>query len=254
MIGVSDPAEFFEGLEVETAPRALVALGGTLEPATLTAAYRAGCFPWPSTGPHERSLERQARRLVRTGEVPLMEGDDGLVPWCSPEPRAVLLADEVVVSRSLRKTLRRSGWTTTVDAAFDEVVAACADREEGTWITDRMQQGYRALHRAGGAHSVEVWDGADLVGGLYGVLTGCVFSGESMFHRRPDASKAALVDLCARLLDAGARLVDTQQPTEHLASLGGVEVHRHDYLAALRRLRDEPVVLATDRRPVSRLV
>ena len=254
MAGVSDPVAFFESLEVERAPRALVALGGTLDPATLTAAYRAGCFPWPSTGPHERSLERQARRLVRAGEVPLLAGDDGLVPWCSPEPRAVLLTDEVAVSRSLRKTLRRSGWTASLDAAFDDVVAACADRGEGTWITERMQQGYRALHRAGGAHSVEVWDGEELIGGLYGVLTGSVFSGESMFHRRADASKVALVDLCARLLEVGVRLVDTQQPTDHLASLGGVEVYRHDYLAALRRLRDEPVVLPTDRRPVSRLV
>ena len=160
------PAEFFEALDVGGAPRALVALGGTLDPETLVAAYRAGCFPWPSTGPHERSLERQARRLLRTGEVPLLEGEDGLVPWCSPQPRAVLLPDDLVVSRSLRQTLRRSGWTATVDAAFDDVVSACADRGEGTWITARMQDGYRALHRAGGAHSVEVWDGDELIGGL----------------------------------------------------------------------------------------
>ncbi len=254
MAVVSDPVAFFEGLDVGAAPRALVALGGTLDPATLTAAYRAGCFPWPSTGPHERALARQARRLVRAGEVPLLPGEDGLVPWCSPEPRAVLLADEVVVSQSLRKTLRRSGWEVTVDEAFDDVVAACADRGEGTWITDRMQQGYRALHRAGGAHSVEVWDGPDLVGGLYGVLTGKVFSGESMFHRRTDASKVALVDLCSRLVEVEVRLVDTQQPTEHLTSLGGIEVYRQEYLAALHQLRDEQVLMPTQRRPASRLV
>ncbi len=248
------PAEFFERLEVEAAPRALVALGGTLDPETLVAAYRAGCFPWPSTGPHERSLERQARRLIRSGEVPLLEGDDGLVPWCSPQPRAALLPTELVVSRSLRKTLRRSGWAVTVDAAFDQVVAGCAGRDEGTWITDRMQQGYCALHRAGGAHSVEVWDRDELIGGLYGVLTGRVFSGESMFHRRTDASKVALVALCDRLLEAGAALVDTQQPTEHLASLGGVEVDRRDYLAVLRQLRDQQVQISTDRRPAARLV
>lgn len=248
-----DPADFFEALEVADAPRALVALGGTLEPATLVAAYRAGCFPWPSTGPHERSLERQARRLVRSGEVPLLPGDDGLVPWCSPQPRAVLLADAVVVSRSLRRTLRRSDWTTTMDAAFDQVVTGCATRTEGTWITGRMTEAYGALHRAGGAHSVEVWDGERLVGGLYGVLTGRVFSGESMFHAEDDASKVALVDLCARLLDVGVALVDTQQPTEHMASLGQVEVDRAGYLEVLHRLRDDRVSLPTERRPAARL-
>lgn len=248
---VPDP---FAALDVANAPRALVALGGTLDPETLTSAYRAGCFPWPSSGPHERSLERQARRLVRSGQVPLLPGQDGLVPWCSPDPRAVLLADRVVVSRSLRRTLRRSGWTSTVDAAFEQVLDGCADRgSEGTWITDRMRQGYAALHRAGGAHSVEVWDGDRLVGGLYGVLTGRVFSGESMFHVETDASKVALVELCARLLDAGVVLVDTQQPTEHMAALGQVVVHRYEYLDVLARLRDEPAVLQTDRRPVDRL-
>ncbi|MCA1710747.1 MAG: leucyl/phenylalanyl-tRNA--protein transferase [Actinobacteria bacterium] len=244
----------FAAIDVAGAPRALIALGGTLDPATLTSAYRHGCFPWPSSGPDERSLERQARRLVRSGQVPLLPGDDGLVPWCSPDPRAVLLADRVVVSRSLRRTLRRSGWTTTVDAAFARVLGGCADRgREGTWITERMQEAYAALHRAGGAHSVEVWDGERLVGGLYGVLTGRVFSGESMFHLEPDASKVALVDLCDRLLEAGVVLVDTQQATEHMASLGQVVVHREEYLEVLARLRDEKVALGTERRPVDRL-
>jgi leucyl/phenylalanyl-tRNA--protein transferase len=253
---VSDPVELFEQLDVRSARRALVALGGTLEPTTLVAAYRAGCFPWPSSGSDEKPLRRQARRLARRGEVPLWPGEDGLVPWCSPDPRAVLLADRVVVSRSLRRTLRRSGWETTVDAAFDDVVAGCAaparGREE-TWITDRMRAAYSALHLAGGAHSVEVWDGSRLIGGLYGVLTGRVFSGESMFHLVPDASKVAVVDLCARLLDAGVMLVDTQQPTEHMATMGQVVVHRADYLDVLEHLRDEAATLAPDRRPVSEL-
>ena len=249
-----DPAAVFEALDVAGADRALIAVGGTLDPPTLIAAYRAGCFPWPSTGPHERALERQARRLVRSGAVPLLPGSDGLIPWCSPEPRAVLLADRVVVSRSLRRTLRRSGWTTTVDVAFADVVAGCADRgAEGTWITERMRAGYRELHGAGVAHSLEVWDGSRLVGGLYGVLTGRVFSGESMFHAETDASKVALVDLCARLLEAGVVLVDTQQPTEHLAAMGQVLVHRAEYLQVLTALRDDVAVLPTDRRPVARL-
>ena len=251
MAGADDP---FASVEVVRAPRELVALGGTLDAATLRSAYRHGVFPWPSTGEHGGALERSARRLARRGEVPLLPGSDGLVPWCSTEPRAVLLPEQLRVSRSLRQRLRRSGWTASVDDAFDDVVAGCADRDEGTWITGRMREGYRALHREGGAHSVEVWEGDALVGGLYGVQVGAVFCGESMFHRRTDASKVALVELCARLLDAGGRLVDVQQDTEHLASLGSVLVHRAEYVELVRRLRDADVRLATDRRPVGRLV
>ena len=247
---MSDP---FADLDVARAPRSLVALGGTLDAATLVSSYRAGCFPWPSSGEHEQALERQARRLVRRGLVPLLPGTDGLVPWCSPDPRAVLLADQVVVRRSLRARMRRCGWTASVDEAFDAVVEGCADRSEGTWITGRMREAYGELHRAGGAHSVEVWDGDALVGGLYGVLVGSVFCGESMFHRATDASKVALVELCDRALEAGFRLIDTQEQTEHLGSLGQVLVRRSDYLAALAVLRDQPAALPTGRRPVARL-
>jgi leucyl/phenylalanyl-tRNA--protein transferase len=251
---VPSPAELFAQLDVARAPRSVVALGGTLQPEMLVAAYRAGCFPWPS-GEEER-LERAVRRLVQRGELPQWPGEDPTVPWCSPEPRAVLLANRVVVSRSLRRTLRRSGWQTTVDAAFDDVVAGCAapaPGREATWITKRMRAAYTALHEQGGAHSVEVWDGPELVGGLYGVLTGQVFSGESMFHRVPDASKVAVVDLCARLVDAGVPVVDTQQPTQHMASMGQLLIHRDEYLSALAQLRDRPAVLDTARLPVSRL-
>jgi leucyl/phenylalanyl-tRNA--protein transferase len=252
---VPGPAELFEGLDVLRAPRSLIALGGTLEPEMLRAAYRAGCFPWPS-GDDEPSLERAARRLVRRGQVPAWPGPDGLIPWCSPDPRAVLLADRVVRSRSLRRTLRRSAWETTVDAAFEDVLAGCAapgPGREGTWITARMHTAYAALHREGGAHSVEVWDGHRLVGGLYGVLTGRVFSGESMFHLEPDASKVALVDLCERLLRAGVILIDTQQPTEHMRTMGQVVVRRSEYLSVLAELRDLPAALPQGRLPVSRL-
>lgn len=246
------PDDPFASLDVVGAPRELVALGGRLEPATLMSAYRHGCFPWPSSGPFQRSLERSARRLARLGEVAVLPGDDGLVPWCSPEPRAVLLAHEVVVHRSLRQRLRRCSWTATVDAAFDDVVAACADRD-GTWITGRMREAYGGLHRAGSAHSVEIWDGEHLVGGLYGVLVGRVFCGESMFHRTTDASKVALVELCDRLLEAEVQLVDVQQETDLLVSLGAGLVHRDEYLRVLRDLRDLPAELATERRSVSRL-
>lgn len=246
------PAAFFEGLDVVDAPRDLVALGGTLDPETLVAAYRAGCFPWPPSGPHAAALDRSARRLARSGRVPVLPGLDGLVPWCSPEPRAVVLPHLLRVPRSLRQRLRRCGWDTTVDTAFADVVAGCADRGD-TWITSRVRQAYADLHVQGVAHSLEVWDGDLLVGGLYGVLTGRVFSGESMFHRMTDASKVALVDLVDRLVEGDVTLLDTQQQTEHLASLGQVVVARREYVAALHVLRDQPGTLPAGRRPVARL-
>jgi len=249
-------AAFFDLLDVAGAPRTLVALGGRLDVPTLVAAYRAGCFPWPASGRHRRGLDRSARRLARSGQVPVLPGTDlaapGLIPWCSPQPRAVLLADRVTVSKSLRQQLRRCGWSTTLDAAFDAVVAGCADRPE-TWITDDMRRAYGDLHRAGGAHSVEVWAGHELVGGLYGVLTGRVFSGESMFHRRPGASKVALVDLCARLRESGVALLDTQQETEHMLSLGQVAVDRREYVDVVRALRDAPARLPGGRRDAAEL-
>lgn len=247
---------FFADLDVAGAPRELVALGGRLDVATLTAAYRAGCFPWPATGRYAGPLERDARRLLRRGEVPLLPGTDPcapLMPWMSPHPRPVLIPDRVVVHRSLRKRLRHCGWETTVDAAFDAVIGGCADRDE-TWISTEMSDAYRALHRAGVAHSLEVWDGDELLGGLYGVLAGRIFSGESMFHRVPDASKVAVVDLCQRFVEAGVVLVDTQDESDHMARLGQIPVHRADYIDLIHAFRDEKPTLPTDRRPVARLV
>ncbi len=209
-------------------PQELIGFGADLEPATLVDAYRRGIFPWPHT------------------DTPL--------PWFSPDPRGVLTPDTLHRSRSLRRTLRRSGWTTTVDADLPAVVAACADRaEEGTWLTPAMQAAYRRLHELGWVHSVEVWDGPRLVGGIYGVQVGAVFTGESMFHRVPDASKVALVDLLDRFTAAGGVLLDVQLVTPHLASLGAVEVPREVFLADLDRLRTERVRMAVGRRPVTTL-
>ncbi len=249
-------AELFESLDVAGAPRELVALGGGLHVETLVAAYRAGCFPWPASGPYEARLERDARRLVRRGQVPLLPGTAAeglLMPWMSPHPRPVLVPDRVSISRSMRSRLRRCGWETTIDQAFDDVIAGCADRPS-TWITAEMGAAYRALHRAGVAHSLEVWAGDRLVGGLYGVLTGRVFSGESMFHRESDASKVAVVDLCSRFVEAGVIVVDTQDQSDHMIRLGQILVYREDYLDVLHRFRDEPVLVPADRRPVARLV
>jgi len=252
----ADAAAFFDRLDVAGAPRELVALGGRLDVATLLAAYRAGCFPWPATAADEAALDRDARLLALGGDVPVVPGTDyaaPLLPWISPHPRPVLLPDQVTLPRSLRRRLRGCGWETTMDAAFDAVIAGCADRSE-TWITPAMHAGYRALHRAGVAHSLEVWAGDELVGGCYGVLTGRVFAGESMFHRVPDASKAGVVDLCRRLAEAGVVIVDTQDESDHMAHLGQLLLHRSDYIELLHRFRDEPVTVGGDRRPVGRLV
>jgi leucyl/phenylalanyl-tRNA---protein transferase len=210
----------------------LVGIGADLEPATLLDAYRRGIFPWPHPG------------------APL--------PWFSPDPRGVIPLDRVAVSRSLRARLRRSGWETTVDRAFSAVLAGCADRtgpvrEGGTWITGSMRVAYQRLHDLGHAHSLEVWAGGELVGGLYGVGVGGVFTGESMFHLASDASKVALVDLTARLAAAGGRLIDVQMVTPHLASLGARDLPRAAFLDLLAGVRDAPVRLATERLPVARL-
>ena len=207
----------------------VVGVGADLGPSTLVDAYRRGIFPWPHAG------------------VPL--------PWFSPDPRGVLHLDDLAVSRSLRRTLRRSGWTTTVDAAFAEVVDGCATGrgDAGTWITAGMARAYGRLNQLGWAHSLEVWDGERLVGGIYGVQVGGVFTGESMFHRVDDASKVALVDLVARLAESGGRLLDVQLTTEHLASMGAVDVDRAVYLSLLAEARHLDVRLRTDERPVARL-
>lgn len=211
-------------------PDGVVGVGADLQPATLVAAYRNGVFPWPHQG------------------MPL--------PWFSPDPRAVFTVGDMHVSRSLRRTLRRCGWQTTVDAAFDQVVQACGeDRDDGgTWITPRMAAAYHRLHDCGWAHSLEVWDGDALVGGVYGVLVGGVFTGESMFHRADDASKVALVDLGHRLAEAGASWLDAQLPTPHLRSMGAESWPRPLFLRRLAAVRDVSVRPVTDRLPVRRLV
>jgi len=207
----------------------VVGFGADLKPATLVDAYRRGIFPWPHPGV--------------------------ALPWFCPDPRAVLPLDAMRVSRSLRQRLRHCGWDTTVDAAFDDVVTACAARPagEGTWIGDDMRRAYDRLWRLGWAHSLEVWEGCRLVGGLYGVAVGGCFTGESMFHRDTDASKVALADLVDRWAEAGGTLLDVQLPTDHLTRLGAVEMAREEFLAALAEVRDGPVPVRLDRLPVSRL-
>ena len=205
-----DPALAEPGADV-------VAVGADLDPSTVFAAYRRGMFPMH----------------LATGEL----------AWWSPDPRGVLPLEGLRVTRSLAKSVRR--FDVTIDQAFGDVMRACADeRRESGWITEEFLDTYIRLHRMGWGHSVEVWRGDQLVGGLYGIEIGGVFAGESMFHLERDASKVALVALVETLRSApGERLLDVQWTTDHLASLGAIEVPRATYLARLERALDLPPCL-----------
>jgi len=193
-------------------PNGLLAIGGDLSPARLLSAYLHGIFPWFSD-------------------------DSGPIMWWSPDPRAVIFPDRVKVSRSLRRTLARGAFEIRLDTEFDEVVRGCAAPREGdprTWITPAIRAAYGELHRLGYAHSVETWAGSELVGGLYGVSIGRMFFGESMFARRTDASKVALVRLTDQLIRWHFELIDCQVMNPHLQSLGAIEMPRREFLARLR--------------------
>lgn len=197
------------------ARRDVLAVGTDFRAGTLLAAYRRGIFPWPQG------------TSAREGEI---------VAWFSPDPRALLPLDRIHWSRSLRRTLRHNPWTITVDAAFPGAMMACGnEREEGTWITPEVIAGYTRLHELGWAHSLEVWEDRELVGGIYGVAIGASFAAESMFHRRTDASKVAFATLAENLRDAGYAIFDAQVMNPHLESLGCVEVPRAEYLNRLAR-------------------
>ncbi len=192
----------------------LLAVGADLSPARILNAYRHGIFPWGT-------VERQ----------PL---------WYSPDPRMVLFPGEFRLTRSLRKTLRARQYEVRFDSDFAAVIDACAATprpgQDGTWISRDMMDAYLRLHELGWAHSVEVYVEGNLTGGLYGLGIGRMFYGESMFSRRSNASKIAFAHLVAYLLAHDFAMVDCQMRTEHLASLGGREIPRDDFLARLQQL------------------
>jgi leucyl/phenylalanyl-tRNA--protein transferase len=196
-------------------PNGLLAAGGDLSAERLIQAYRHGCFPWFSEG------------------QPIL--------WWSPDPRTVLLPHELHVSRSLGKLLRQERYQVTFDRNFAAVIEACAaprDYADGTWITDSMQNAYVQLHARGLAHSVEVWDGEELVGGLYGLAMGQLFFGESMFSRADNASKVGFATLVEHLKAWGFVLIDCQMPTQHLQSLGARSIPRTEFAQYLRQHLD----------------
>jgi leucyl/phenylalanyl-tRNA---protein transferase len=171
----------------------------------------------------------------RHGIFPMADERSGEVLWFRPDPRAVIPLDGFHVSRSLARTLRRGRFEVRVDTAFATVMRGCADRPEGSWISERFVEVYGALHRAGKAHSVEAWRDRRLVGGVYGLALGGAFMAESMFHRETDASKVALAALVGRLSERGFTVLDVQYMTPHLESLGAVEITRREYERRLER-------------------
>tara|TARA_R110002096_G_scaffold434832_1_gene658157 strand:- start:164472 stop:165170 length:699 start_codon:yes stop_codon:yes gene_type:complete len=199
----------------------LLAVGGDLSAERLVLAYSMGIFPWFDEG------------------LPIM--------WHSPDPRMVLLPEDLRINRSLRKAIKRAPYRVTLDTAFHEVIAACAaiyrPGQGGTWITDDMIEAYDELHRQGYAHSIEAWQGDELVGGLYGVSLGSAFFGESMFALAPDASKIAFATLVTQLQNWGVDMVDCQVHTEHLENFGALEIPRRDFLERLQASLKAPTRL-----------
>jgi leucyl/phenylalanyl-tRNA---protein transferase len=194
----------------------LIAVGALPVPSLLMHAYRQGIYPWPAA-----------------------DVEDLL--WFCPPRRAILRFDELHVPRRLERKRRQAPFRLTRDQAFPQVIQACADAprpgQSGTWITPEMVEGYVELHRQGLAHSVEAWEGGELVAGVYGVDVDGVFAGESMFHRRPDASKLALLELIRILREGGVEWLDIQMLTPHMEALGAREIPRDEFLDLLARAR-----------------
>ena len=203
---------------VHLAEDGLLALGGDLRPERLLLGYTQGIFPWYAEN------------------LPIL--------WHSPDPRMIMMTHDLVVQRSLRKAIKKRPYELTMDSAFEQVLAGCASvprpGQTGTWLIPEMVDAYMKLHQLGFAHSIEAWQGSELVGGLYGVSLGGAFFGESMFAKAPDASKIAFV-ATVRQLDAWSiGLIDCQVHTEHLERFGAYEVPRSTYLELLRIALDEP--------------
>jgi leucyl/phenylalanyl-tRNA--protein transferase len=193
----------------------IVAVGLDLSPKTLLQAYAQGVFPWPSEG------------------MPLL--------WYCPKRRGVLEFSELHIPNRLKQYLKKSGWQFTCNRAFEQVIDACSERgDEGTWITAEMKSAYLEMHRLGHAHSVEVWQGKELIGGLYGVDVAGYFAGESMFHRADNASKAALLFVIALQKNQNREFMDIQVLTPHMEALGAKEISRTQFKKKLAALKELP--------------
>ena len=221
-----------------------------LSPDALLDAYRHGLYPFPADTEEQKILSE----LSYEGLVPADGDDPYAVAWCSPDPRPVIHVNQVRIQRSLRQQLRNKvDWTTTLDTCFDRVVEHCRDGREPRWLTDRLVTSLLALHEAGHAHSVEVWDGDELIGGTFGVLMGGIFSADSQFMLRSGAAKVAVACLVRRVADAGGVAVDVQHDGAHAKLIGAVPVPRADYLALLAKHANSSGAIVSGPLPARRL-
>ncbi|MEV0357268.1 leucyl/phenylalanyl-tRNA--protein transferase [Nocardia sp. NPDC050697] len=213
---LADPGQPFPPVELAD-PSGLIAFGGDLSPRRLLNAYSSGIFPWYDPGE--------------------------IIQWYCPDPRSILVPTDLRVTKSYRRAVEKADYAVTMNRAFAEVMANCAEpraHEDGTWIGSDMLAAYLRLHHLGHAHSVEVWREGDLIGGLYGVARGRSFAGESMFSRARDASKIALYWLCAQLTAWEFPLIDCQVTSGHLSSLGAIDIPRADFLSLHTRAAARP--------------
>ena len=200
-------------------PNGLLALGADLSPQRLMDAYSLGIFPWFDDG------------------EPLL--------WWSPDPRAILIPSNVYISNSMKKQIKKQEFTITVNHDFSQVINQCAaprQAQQETWITSEMNHAYLELHKLGHAHSIEVWQNQQLIGGLYGVGLGALFCGESMFHRAANASKIALIALCQHFSRFGGQLIDCQISNDHLSSMGATSLSRVEFIAQIKQLKVKPLI------------
>jgi leucyl/phenylalanyl-tRNA---protein transferase len=246
---------WWDDLDLDDAPAdGPVAFRDDLSAPALLDAYRHGLYPFPADTEEQKILSE----LSYGGVVPVLgAGDPYGVAWCSPDPRPVIFVQQVRIQRSLRQQLRNKvDWTTTLNVCFDRVVERCRAGREPRWLTDRLVAGLRGLHEAGHAHSVEVWDDDELIGGTFGVRVGGVFSADSQFTLRSGAAKVAVACLARRVADAGGVAVDVQHDGDHAKLLGAVPVPRAQYLDLLARQADtggEPVAEPLPARRLARL-
>nr|WSY53975.1 leucyl/phenylalanyl-tRNA--protein transferase [Streptomyces sp. NBC_00886] len=249
----------WEALDVlEAAPDGPVAFSADLSPTGLLAAYRAGVYPFPASDEYTRALNEVVfADLVEAGRIRLVgeeSADPYAVSWWSPDPRPVLPVSATHLGRSLARRLRnRLPWSTSLDRRFERVVRECRADRVPLWLTDELIESLVRLHDLGHAHSVEVWEDGELVGGVFGLRVGSVFSMDSMFFHRPGASKVAVTDLAARFAQAGGELLDAQWDSPHVRSLGGVLVPREQYLRHLCRTADDSLPMPTATLPARRL-
>lgn len=249
----------WEALDVlEAAPDGPVAFSADLSPGSLLAAYRAGAYPFPASDDYTRALNEviyadqvQAGRIRLVGEE---SADPYAVSWWSPDPRPVLPVSATHLGRSLTRRLRNQlPWSTSLNQRFEQVVRECRADRNPLWLTEELIASLVSLHELGHAHSVEVWEDGDLVGGVFGIQVGSVLSMDSMFFHRPGASKVAVSDLAARFAQAGGVLLDAQRDSPHVRGLGALLVPREQYVRHLRHTARDSLPMPTATLPARRL-